>query len=200
MISIGPFGILEVMTVFVDPSIHRMTVEEYEQFVADRDLEDVELIDGVVYDVSPEFTLHACTIAVLFELLQKHYPGRSVLPAGSVRIDDRCLWNPDVYVLDVDPDFDFPRYADAAHVLLAVEVSLTSWSRDTGIKLAAYARNRIPEYWVIDPRPDGRLVRCRDPQPDADPPVYGSVVTVPLPDGRRSIGQAIDAFDLSGRG
>jgi hypothetical protein len=34
LIRVGTFGILEVMTVFVDPSIHRMTVEEYEQFVA----------------------------------------------------------------------------------------------------------------------------------------------------------------------
>jgi Uma2 family endonuclease len=133
LIRVGTFGTLEAMTVFVDPSLHRMTVEEYEQFVADRDLENVELIDGVVYDVSPESTLHARTVVALFELLQKRYPRHEILPAGSVRIDDRCLWNPDVYVLDADPDVDFSRYADAAHVLLAVEVSLTTWSRDTGI-------------------------------------------------------------------
>jgi Uma2 family endonuclease len=188
------------MTVVVDPAIQRMNVEEYEQFVASRDLENVELIDGVVYDVSPELDLHAGTIASLFELLQKRYPGRKILPAGSVRIDDRCLWNPDVYVLDVDPDFDFPRYADAAHVLLAVEVSLTTWSRDTGIKLAAYARNGIPEYWVVDPRPGGRLIRHRDPKPDAQPESYASVVTVALPDGRRSLGRVVDAFEQADEG
>jgi len=179
-----------------DPtSIHRMSIEEYEQFVADRDLDDVELIDGVVYDVSTEFDLHASTVGVLFPLLHERFPGRKVLPAGSVRIDERSLWNPDVYVLDVKPDFDFPRYADAAHVLLAVEVSLTTWSHDTGIKLAAYARNGIPEYWVVDPRPGGRIVRYRDPQPAADPPTYASIVTVALPDGRRSLGPAIDQLE-----
>jgi Uma2 family endonuclease len=101
-----------------------------------------------------------------------------------------------VYVLGVDPDFDFPKYADAAHVLLAVEVSLTTWSRDTGVKLAAYARNGIPEYWVVDPRPGGRLVRYRQPQCDVEPAAYGDVVTVPLPDGRRSLAQVVETFDL----
>jgi hypothetical protein len=48
---------------------------------------------------------------------------------------------------------------------------------------------------VIDPRPDGRLLRHRDPQPDADPPVYGRVVTVPLPDGRRSLDPAVEMFE-----
>jgi Uma2 family endonuclease len=183
------------MTVVVDPAIHRMTVEEYEQFVATSDLDDVELIDGVVYDVSPEFHLHAHTIAVLNRLLLARYPGHQVLTAGSVRIDERSLWNPDVYVLDVEPDFIFPRYSDAGHVLLAVEVSLTTWSHDTGVKFAAYARNGVPEYWVVDPRPGGQLIRHRDPQPDAEPATYESVVTVPLPDGVSSLDRIWDAFE-----
>ena len=182
------------MTVFVDPAIRRMNVEEYEQFVADRDLDDVELIDGVVYEVSPEFDLHTSAAAVLNRLLLERYPGRKVLQGGSVRIDDRCLWNPDVYVLDVKPDFVFPRYSDAAHVLLAVEVSLTTWRRDTGVKLAAYARNGIPEYWVVDPRPDGRLVRYRGPRRDVEPAIYASVETVPLPDGLHALEQVVETL------
>jgi Uma2 family endonuclease len=188
------------MTVVVDPAIHRMNVEEYEQFVANRDLDDVELIDGVVYDVSPEYDLHASTIGVLYELLRERFPGRKVLPAGSVRIDERSLWNPDVFVLDVDPDFIFPRYSDADHVLLAVEVSLTTWSHDTGVKLAAYARNGIPEYWVVDPRPDGRLIRYREPKRDAQPASYASVVTIPLPDGPRSLTHLWEAFEQADEG
>jgi Uma2 family endonuclease len=183
------------MTVVVDPSIHRMNVEEYEQFVANGDLDDVELIDGVVYDVSPEYHLHAVTIGVLSDLLRERYGSRQVLTAGSVRIDERSLWNPDVYVLDVGPDFIFPRYSDADHVLLAVEVSLTTWSHDIGVKLAAHARNGIPEYWVVDPRPDGRIIRHREPLRDAEPATYDSIVTVPLPDGPRSLAQIWDAFE-----
>jgi Uma2 family endonuclease len=187
------------MTVVVDPSIHRMSVEEYEQFVATSDLEDVELIDGVVYDVSPEFDLHTSTAALIDQLLRQRYPGRKVLQGGSVRIDERSLWNPDVYVLDVDPDFIFPRYADAAHVLLAVEVSLTTWRHDTGVKLAAYARNGVAEYWVVDPRPDGRIVRYREPLRDGEPATYASAVTVPLPDGPRSLAGIWDAFEAADR-
>ena len=85
MIRPETFGILEAMTVFVDRSIHRMTVEEYEQFVADRDLDDVELIDGVVYDMAPEFHLHAHTIGVLYQLLRERYPDAASVAAGSQR-------------------------------------------------------------------------------------------------------------------
>lgn len=180
-------GTLFDMTVFVDPGIHRMSIEEYEQFVALRDLAEVELIDGVVYDVSPEFHLHAHAIAALGRLLGERYPDRQVLTAGSVRIDDRSLWEPDVYVLDLEPDVILPRYAGAGQVLLAVEVSLTSWNRDTRLKLAGYARNGVPEYWVVDPRPDGRIVRHRTPRADADPPDYADVTSVPLADGVRSL-------------
>jgi Uma2 family endonuclease len=172
-----------------------MNVEQYEHLVAARRLDQVELIDGVVHDVSPEFDLHTSTAAVLDQLLRQRYRGRKVLQGGSVRIDERSLWHPDVYVLDVEPDFIFPRYADAGHVLLAVEVSLTSWSRDTGVKLAGYARCGIPEYWLVDPRPDGRIVRHRQPERDAEPAGYADVVTVPLPNGIRSLARAVAAFD-----
>jgi Uma2 family endonuclease len=163
---------------------HRMTVAEFERFAADHPLDGVELIDGEIHDVSPETEAHAVAVDHLHTLLRARYqPPIRVLQAGSVRLDDQSLWNPDVYVyVPQERDTD-DRYPHATELLLTVEVSLNTWTRDMGPKLSNYARNRIPEYWVIDPRPGGVFHRFTDPEPTG----YQTAETTPLPDGIRSL-------------
>lgn len=180
------------MTALLDHRTHRLTVEAFEHLVAERDLENVELVDGVIYEVCAEYDLHATAAAVIDRLVSERHPGRKVL-RGSVRIDDHSLWNPDVHVLDVGYDLIFPKYPAAANVLLAVEVSLTTWRHDAGPKLRAYARNGVPDYRMVDPRPGGRIVRYTKPNGSG----YDSVESVPLPDGVASLATGWDAFELA---
>jgi Uma2 family endonuclease len=164
-----------------DAGLHRWTVDEYERLVTSADLDRVELIDGVIYDVSPESTAHAAAMTAVYHRLLERFPDRWVLPAGSVRLDDGSLWNPDVYVLDVPPGGVTGTYPSADQLLLAVEVSLSTWHRDTALKLPVYARNGIPEVWVLRPvaGTEWELVRCTEPEAGG----YRSMTTVPLPDG-----------------
>jgi Uma2 family endonuclease len=171
------------MALAFDSGIHRMTVEQYEQFVADHQLDRVELIDGVICDVSPESFSHSDAAHELYLQLRARFPDKLVRMAGSVRLDDGSLWNPDVYVLDAAPGTSFERYPGASDVLLAVEVSVSTWGRDTGPKLAVYARNGIADYWVLRPGDGWTLTHFSDPK-GAE---YRRVVTVDLPDGPGSL-------------
>jgi Uma2 family endonuclease len=151
--------------VAVADEIHRMTVDEYLQIVRDFGWESTELVEGVVYDVTPEYNRHAVTVRHVFFALDAHMPANATFNTGSVRLSSRSLVDPDVYVIDesvvLDPDGVVPGSA----VRLAVEVSVTTQAHDRGPKLTAYAKAGVSEVWLIDPRPDaGELVRHRDPQ------------------------------------
>ena len=52
-----------------------------------------------------------------------------------------------------------------ADVFLIIEVADTTLSYDRNVKGPTYARNGIPEYWIIDLNSDTVLVH-RNPQPD----------------------------------
>jgi Uma2 family endonuclease len=160
-----------------------MTVAEFEKFATEHPLDRVELIDGEIYDVSPESEDHAGTVDHVYTILRARYqPPVRVLQAGSVRLDDQSLWNPDVYVAQPRRNRG-DRYPHATDLLLAVEVSINTWARDMGPKLTIYARNQIPEYWVVDPRPGGVFHRFTDP----DVTGYQTAETTPLPDGIHSL-------------
>ena len=151
------------MTVADD--IHRMTVDEYLHIVHDLGWESTELIEGVVYDVTPEHSRHAATVMHVFRQLERHLGGDLTWLAGSVRLSSHSLVDPDVFVLSPNVTLDPDDVMPVAAVTLAVEVSVTTQRRDRGPKLIAYAKAGVPEVWLIDPRPEaGEFTRHRDPQ------------------------------------
>jgi Uma2 family endonuclease len=154
----------EVRPVTVADEIHRVTVDEYIRIVRDFGWESTELIEGVVYDVTPEFNRHMGTVMRVFRQLDAQFVDEAVINAGSVRLSRLSMVDPDVCVLDMNVPLDPDDAVPVAAVKLIVEVMVTSQSLDRGPKLIAYAKAGIPEVWLIDPRPDiGELVRYRDP-------------------------------------
>jgi Uma2 family endonuclease len=57
---------------------------------------------------------------------------------------------PDVALLRVPDDEYKTRNVEARDALLVIEVSDTTLVRDQGVKLEAYARNTIPEVWILN--------------------------------------------------
>ncbi len=176
---------------YVDPGLHQMTVDQYERFIAENGIDGVELIDGFIYDMTPEQNLHSRTIAKIFGVLLARYPDRQVNAAGSVQLDNGSLWNPDVYVVDVDSETVLPGYPHSGDLLIAVEVSVSTWRKDAGLKRDIYARNGIAEYWVVDPKRGGVVIRHTDPYPDG----YGVVVSKPLPLGLPALADTWSAIE-----
>jgi Uma2 family endonuclease len=155
----------EVRPVTVADDIHRMTVDEYLHIVHDLGWQSTELIEGVVYDVTPEHSRHAATVMHAFRQLDAHLGADVTWLAGSVRLSAHSLVDPDVLVLDPGVPLDLDDVMPVEALRLAVEVSVTTQRRDRGPKLIAYAKAAVPEVWLIDPRPDaGELLRHRDPR------------------------------------
>jgi Uma2 family endonuclease len=159
--------------------LHRLDVETYNRIVDSGALEGahVELLDGLVVEMSPQGPRHSLVIT----RLTRHFaPVRRwwtcVQAPLEVRPDSEP--EPDLYVLDAEPHPD--RHPHTA--LLAIEVAVTSQMIDRNVKAAKYARADIPTYWLIDV--PGRTVEVRtDPGPDgyAACEIYAPPACVPCP-------------------
>ncbi|MGI8908588.1 MAG: Uma2 family endonuclease [Candidatus Sumerlaeaceae bacterium] len=131
----------------------RFTVAEYERAwqsgVFGRD-ERTELIEGEIIHVTPMGSRHASVILslvhALYERTRKYFIG-SQLP---VALGTRNEPEPDVLVLKPAADKYKTRKPLAADILLLVEVCDSSMELDRQVKLPMYARNGVPEVWLID--------------------------------------------------
>lgn len=105
--------------------------------------ERVELIDGVLVDVSPPGPEHSAIVS----LLTRHFV---IGCTGSeVRVQDMLLVAggfvlPDLMVVEPLPRDRLPSTA-----ALVVEVSITTLCHDTA-KALRYARAGVAEYWLVD--------------------------------------------------
>jgi Uma2 family endonuclease len=135
------------MALLDDPFVHRFTVDEF-LGLAETMAGKVELIDGVIYDVGEESADHIRIVMAVLQELVRLRPQCEALPGGTVRLEPRGAPIPDVALYRAGADTS-SRYFQAADLLLAVEVSLSTASRDRA-KLADYARAGVPEVWIID--------------------------------------------------
>jgi Uma2 family endonuclease len=109
--------------------------------------ERIELLDGQLMLVPPQKNPHAWCVERLSMLLILGLVDRArVRPQLPLVLDPLSMPLPDLLV-SAPGDRRHPR---ADQVLLAIEVADTSIAYDRGRKLHAYARNDVPEYWIVD--------------------------------------------------
>ena len=145
--------------------VHRLSTEEYHRLVeADGFDEDarVELIDGLLADMSPKTREHENVIAWLADWLAETVDrGRYQVRVGSPLTLEGSEPEPDLAVIPRDA----PRPYHPATAALVIEVSVSSLQRDLVRKPSLYAAAGVDEYWVVDL--DGRrVVVHRDPRSD----------------------------------
>lgn len=145
-----------------DPALHRLSVEDVHRMVDAgilREEDRVELIDGVLVDVSRPSPEHSTIVS----WLTRHFVVGC--PDWDVRVQDLLLVEggfvlPDLMVVERPARDRHPTTA-----ALVVEVSITTLRHDTA-KAWRYARAGIGEYWLVDvarrsvtvhdaPRPEG---------------------------------------------
>lgn len=110
----------------------------------------VELLDGLIYDMSPANPGHENYIDELHENFVEVF-GRRVRVRSQNALDigdPQWLPHPDVILLK-RRDYRKKR-PTPEDVLLVVEIANTSFATDTKLKLQKYAKAGIKDYWVAD--------------------------------------------------
>ena len=141
------------MAITVDPriTIHPIDVERYERMIDGGVFDEtdrVELLKGVLSEMSPQGDEHARVIEWLTEELTVHARsgGYSVRVQLPLRLPPASMPEPDLAVVARRAG----RPAHPEHAWLGIEVSVTSQAIDLGVKAELYAAAGIDELWVVD--------------------------------------------------
>jgi Uma2 family endonuclease len=133
--------------------LRRFTVEEY-HLMAETGVfapeERVELIRGVIRQMTPKGRRHAIAVAKAIQVFAVQLSGRA-----TVFVQDPLLKNgfhsqpePDVLITS-NPDPE-SYGTEQSSPLLVIEVADSSLKYDRDTKAALYADAEIPEYWVVN--------------------------------------------------
>ena len=134
---------------------HRMTVDEYFTWAARRPGR-YELINGAVYEMSPETAGHAKTKAAVYVALmtavRRHRLPCHALPDGmTVRIDETTAYEPDAVVY-CGEELDAAWVEVPDPIIVAEVLSPSTRHVDLSAKLAGYFRvSSLVHYLIVDP-------------------------------------------------
>jgi Uma2 family endonuclease len=158
--------------------VHRFDADVYGRIVASGALdgEPVELLEGVLCEMSPQSPVHA----LIIERLTRHFARaearlRVQLP---LEVASDSVPEPDLALVEHESSAD----AHPTDALLVVEIAVSSQAVDRGVKSRLYGAAGIPVYWLID-QPAGSVEVHTNPKPEgyATTDVYGLGATVPSP-------------------
>jgi Uma2 family endonuclease len=113
-----------------------------------------ELVDGEVLVTPAPHWSHQRLVGEIFALLRAYVRaqviGEAFVSPLDVKLEPGLVLQPDVLVV---PTGELVRRSDVVRrLLLAVEVVSPSSARhDRVTKRPRYQRNRVPEYWIVDP-------------------------------------------------
>jgi Uma2 family endonuclease len=145
--------------------IHRWSREEYERLVEIGVLgpeDKVELLDGIIYDMTPQDSWHASGVQAVNEALRSIFgEGYTIRVQMPLALGQSSEPEPDVAVVSGHWR-DFRRSHPTAAVLV-VEISGRSLFHDRERKQSLYALADIPESWILN-LAERRLEVYRNPQ------------------------------------
>lgn len=154
----------------------------------------VELIDGVIYDMSAPAIIHQKILGELFilfrECMDRHEGNCEVyLSPCDVRLDrdNRTMVQPDLLVVCEEYDIGAKAF-DGAPALTLEILSPSTRSKDMLLKLYKYQNAGVKEYWIVDP--DHETVLVYDFREDNFYPEkydFNSVIPIHISDGQCSI-------------
>lgn len=135
--------------------VRRFTIREYQKLLdvgVFQSGDPYELLNGVIVAKMPQNGPHASASSRLERRLNKLLPDEWLVRAGKPLTvpSSESVPEPDIAVVSGPEDKYDARHPAPGEVALLVEVSDSSLGRDTGEKLAVYARAKVPQYWVIN--------------------------------------------------
>lgn len=144
----------------------------------------VELIDGVIYDMSAPTLVHQRLAGRIFSILDVFVlskKGKCIPFVSPIDVqldcDDKTMVQPDVMVV-CDRDKIRNRCLYGAPDFVVEILSPSTSKKDSTIKLNKYKAAGVREYWMVDP--DKKKVVVYDWSKSEMPTVYGFDAKVPV--------------------
>jgi Uma2 family endonuclease len=141
---------MAVAVAFPVAQAHRFSLQEYHQLIESGGFDEdsrVELIDGVIADMSPKTAEHENAIRWLTRwLISTVDPARYEVGVQSALTLERSEPEPDLAVVPADA----PRPYHPGTAALVIEVTVSSQDRDLRQKPVLYGHAGIAEYWVVN--------------------------------------------------
>ena len=131
---------------------YKWTVEDYHQLIETGLLEGkpVELLEGELIEMSPEGIPHSFTSLSVADYLRTLLKDRAFVSEAHPITLDNSEPEPDIAIVRLPKDIYKQHHPYPEDIYWLVEVSNRTLEKDLREKTITYARNGIPEYWVID--------------------------------------------------
>jgi Uma2 family endonuclease len=143
----------------------RITLEQYHRMVEAGIWEGcrVELLNGVVVEMSPEGMPHASRSTTTGEYLREVLGSQVQIREGHpITLPNGSEPEPDIAIVQRMPDHYLSHHPYPENIFWIIEYANTSLDKDLGVKADIYASENIPEYWVINLQ-QNILIVFRDP-------------------------------------
>ena len=124
----------------------------------------VELIEGIVVEMSPQGSRHNHFLMELNRLFVPLWDRAIITIQATVILGEGAVFDPDFLLLRPRDDSYKLSHPNAGDILLLVEAAESSLARDRKVKMPIYASAGISEYWIADLEHETLIVH-REPQP-----------------------------------
>ena len=166
----------------------RLTIEEFERIPDDLfpEGERAELIDGLIYTRMSQNDPHYFALLLTLDVMRAVFGlGFTIAPQVPTRFETDTKVEPDILVLrGAIRDYEGRRVKPSEDVALLIEVSDSTLLRDQTLKAELYAKQGVPEYWIVN-LPNRTLETRRLPRAEgyAETRVYAEEESVPANGG-----------------
>ncbi len=133
-------------------TLYKWSVEDYHSMIEAGILEGkpVELLEGAIVNMSPEGIPHRRTNHCVTKYLRQILDSQAEIFESHPVTLDNSEPEPDIAVVRLPETIYNNHHPYAEDIYWLVEIANKSLNRDLNEKSITYARNNIPEYWVID--------------------------------------------------
>ena len=149
-----------------EPVKRLFTVSEYHSLTEAGILTEddrVELIEGEIFQMAPIGNRHAGCVNRLNHLLSLGLGDRALVSVQNpIVLDDHSEMEPDLSVLHPRADYYSSSRPTPEDTFVVIEVAVSSARFDRFKKIPVYARNGVPEVWLVDLTND-RIEVYREP-------------------------------------
>lgn len=148
--------------------LHKWDIHDYHRAIAAGIFtnQSVELLDGLIIDMTPEGPLHAYSDRTIADFLRHHLAGQAYISeAHPVTLSAYSEPEPDIAVVRLPSSHYRDRHPSADDIFWLIEVADSSLEKDLNQKVQTYAQAGVQEYWIIDLKNSKVIVmRCPDDQ------------------------------------